>query len=147
MPRAAKTAAIAVAVGVAYAVAAQLGFRAAFVAQQVTTVWAPTGIAQAALLLWGIKLWPAVWLGAFAANALTHIPLWAAAGIATGNTLEAVAAAWILPRVLGFDPAFTRTRAAIAFILIAVVASPLISASIGVTMLCAAAAAPWARYR
>ncbi len=146
MPRAAKTAAIAVAVGVAYAVAAQIGFRAAFLAQQVTTVWAPTGIAQAALLLWGIKLWPAVWLGAFVANALTHIPLWAAAGIATGNTLEAIAAAWILPR-LGFDPAFTRTRAAIAFILIAVVASPIISASIGVTMLCASEAARWGRIR
>ena len=146
MPRAARTVAIAVALGVAYAVAALLGFRAAFIAQQVTTVWAPTGIAQAALLLWGIKLWPAVWVGAFTANVLTDVPLWVAAGIATGNTLEAVAAAWILPRVLGFDPAFTRTRAAVAFILVAVVASPLISASIGVTMLGAGAVAPWARY-
>jgi PAS domain S-box-containing protein len=133
------------ALSVAYIIAALLGFRAAFVAQQVTTVWAPTGIAQAALLLCGIKLWPAVWLGAFTANALTHIPLWTAAGIATGNTLEAVAAAWILPR-LGFDPAFKRTRAAIAFILIAVVASPIISASIGVTMLSAAGATPGTRF-
>ena len=146
MPRAARTVALAVALGGAYAVAAQLGFRASFVAQQVTTVWAPTGIAQAALLLWGIKLWPGVWLGAFSANALTQVPLWTAAGIATGNTLEAVAAAWILPRVHGFDPAMTRTRAAVAFILIAVVASPLISASIGVTMLSAGGVAPWAQY-
>ena len=146
MPRAAQTAAIAVVVGIAYLVAAQLGFRAAFVAQQVTTVWAPTGIAQAALLLWGVRLWPAVWIAAFAANALTQIPLWAAAGIATGNTLEAVAAALILPLVPGFDPAFKRTRAAIVFIVIAVVASPVISASIGVTMLCAAQAAPWTRF-
>ena len=102
---------IATIVAVAYFVTAQLGFRAAFVAQQVTTVWAPTGIAQAALLLWGIRLWPAVWLGAFAANALTEIPLWAAAGIATGNTLEAVAASSILSRFRGFDPGASSERA------------------------------------
>ena len=33
----------------AYVVAATVGFRLAFVAEQITTVWAPTGIAIAAL--------------------------------------------------------------------------------------------------
>ena len=146
MPRAAGTAAIAAAVGLSYLAAAQLGFGAAFVAEQVTSVWAPTGIAQAALLLWGIKLWPAVWLAAFAANALTNVSPWTAAGIATGNTLEAVAAAWTLSWVGGFDPTFKRTRDAAAFILIAVAASPIISASVGVTLLCIEQVAPWARY-
>jgi PAS domain S-box-containing protein len=98
------------------------------------------------LLLWGVRLWPAVWIAAFTANALTQIPLWAAAGIATGNTLEAIAAAVLLPLVPGFDPAFRRTRAALIFIVVAVLASPVISASIGVTMLCSAQAAPWARF-
>ena len=94
------------AVVVAYVVAARLGFRVAFVAEQMTTVWAPTGIAVAALLLWGRSLWPAVWLGAFIANIGMEAPLWTAAGIATGNTLEAVAAAWVLRRMLAFDPHF-----------------------------------------
>ena len=53
----------------AYVVAAKLGFRVAFVAEQVTTVWPPTGLAEAALLLWGRSLWPAIWLGAFITNA------------------------------------------------------------------------------
>src|SRR5919106_737130 len=108
MPRIA-TVAIAAVLAVSYLAAAKFGFGAAFVAEQVTSVWAPTGIAQAALLLWGRSLWPAVWLGAFAANAGTDAPLWTAAAVATGNTLEAVAAAWLLSRLGGFDPALRRT--------------------------------------
>ena len=47
-------------VAASYVVAAKLGFRFAFVAEQITTVWAPTGIALAAMLLWGRSLWPAI---------------------------------------------------------------------------------------
>ena len=131
---------------VSYVAAATVGFEAAFVAEQVTTVWAPTGIAQAALLLWGRSLWPAVWLGAFAVNAGTHAPLWTAAAVATGNTLEAVAAAWLLQRFAGFDPALRRTRDAVGFILVAVGLSTMISATIGVITLCAAQVQPWYRF-
>ena len=67
---------IGLAVAVAYVITARLGFAVAFAAEQVTTVWAPTGLAQAALLLWGRSLWPAIWLGAFVANAGTEAPLW-----------------------------------------------------------------------
>ena len=131
---------------VAYVVAARLGFRFAFVAEQITTVWAPTGIAQAALLLWGRSLWPAVWLGALVANAGTEAPLWTAAGVATGNTLEALAATWILHRRPDFDPTLRRTRDAIAFIVVAAFMSTVISATIGVTTLCSASVQPWARF-
>ena len=146
MPRIAATVAIATVVAVSYLAAAKFGFGAAFLAEQVTTVWAPTGIAQAALLLYGIKLWPAVWLAAFTANAMTNVSLWAAGGIATGNTLEAVVAAWALSQLIGFDPAFARTRDGVAFVVIAVTASPIISASIGVTVLCVDQAAAWERF-
>jgi len=138
--------AIGLAVAVAYVVAAKLGFRFAFVAEQITTVWAPTGIAQAALLLWGRSLWPAIWLGALVANAGTGAPLWTAAGGATGNTLEALAAVWILNRRPDFDPTLRRIRDAVAFIVVAAVMSTAISATIGVTTLCAAAVQPWARF-
>jgi len=83
---------IGAAVATAYVIAARFGFQFGFIAEQVTTVWPPTGIAQAALLLWGPSLWPAIWIGAFAANATTTMPLWAAAGVATGNALEAILA-------------------------------------------------------
>ena len=137
---------IGLAVAVAYVIAARLGFRLAFVAEQITTVWAPTGIALAALLLWGRSLWPAIWLGAFVANALTGAPLWTAPVIATGNTLEAVVAALILRRLLGFDPTLRRVRDAVAFIVVAAFLSTAISATIGVTTLCVAAVQPWTRF-
>ena len=137
---------IGLAVVVAYVVAAKFGFRLAFVAEQVTTVWAPTGIAQAALLLWGVRLWPAVWVGAFIANAGTAMPLWVAAGVATGNTLEALAATWALRRLPGFDATLQRIRDAGAFLAIAAVGSTLISATVGVTLLCASGTQSWSRF-
>jgi integral membrane sensor domain MASE1 len=75
----------------------------AFVAEQVTAVWPPTGIALAALLLSDYRLWPGVALGAFLANATTHAPPAVAFGIAVGNTLEAVSGAWMLRRFVHFD--------------------------------------------
>ena len=146
MLRTTRTAAVAAAAAVSYVAAARLGFNAAFVAEQVTSVWAPTGIAQATLLLWGIRLWPAIWIAAFTANALTNVSLLTAAGIACGNTLEAVVAAFVLSRLPGFDPAFKRTRDVVAFVLVAVAASPIVSASIGVTLLCVENVAAWSQY-
>jgi PAS domain S-box-containing protein len=145
MRNAMRSVGIGAALALAYIAAARLGFRVAFLAEQVTTVWAPTGIAQAALLLWGLRLWPAVWIGAFLANAATSAPIWTDAGVATGNTLEALAAAWSLSR-LGFDPALCRTRDVIAFIILAAIASPMVSATIGVTTLSAGQVQPWSQF-
>jgi len=130
----------------AYVLAAQVGFSFAVVAEQVTTVWAPTGIGLAALLLGGLSLWPAIWVGAFVANAGTEAPLWTAAAVATGNTLEAVAATWVLRRVARFDERLRRLRDVLAFIVVAAVAGTMLSATIGVTALSVAAVQPWSRF-
>jgi PAS domain S-box-containing protein len=137
---------IAAAVAIAYIAAAEIGFRAAFVAEQVTTVWAPTGIAIASLLIWGPRLWPAIWLAAFAVNAATHAPLWTAFAVASGNTLEAVLATRVLRRFPQFDVSFRRVADAVTFVGIAVLASPAISATIGTATLCAAGVQPWPRF-
>ena len=54
-------------VALAYVATAKLGFHAAFAAEQISTVWPPSGIAIASLMLGGPQLWPGIWLGAFAA--------------------------------------------------------------------------------
>jgi PAS domain S-box-containing protein len=130
----------------AYAVAARLGFQAAFLAEQVTTIWAPTGISLAALLLSGGRLWPAVWLGALIANAGTAAPLWTAAMIACGNTLEAVVAAWFLRKDPAFDVRLRRLGDTARLIVVGAMMATTISATIGVTTLCFAAVQPWARF-
>ena len=141
-----RLAVVAIGVTAAYAGAALGGFQVAFLAEQVTTVWAPTGIAQAALLLWGVRLWPAVWLGAFIANSGTTAPLWTAAVIATGNTLEAAITAWLLRKDRAFDPGLRRVRDVTRLIGVGAIAAPSISATVGVTTLCVAAVQPWNRF-
>jgi integral membrane sensor domain MASE1 len=69
------------AVTAAYYGTAKVGLALAFAQSSMTAVWAPTGIALAALLLWGYRLWPAVALGAFLANLGTGIPLLVVFGI------------------------------------------------------------------
>ena len=134
------------AIALAYVAGAYVGFRLAVVAEQITTVWAPTGIALAAVLLGGVRVWPAIWLGAFAANASTTAPLWTALVIATGNTLEAVAAAWALARVPSFDAAFRRVADVLAFVVIAALTCTTLSATVGVATLCMAGIQSWTRF-
>src|SRR6185312_7087989 len=105
-PSRARRFAVGVCVILAYVAAAKAGFRVAFVAEQVTTVWAPTGIAISSLLILGPRLWPAVWLGAFAVNAATSAPLWTAFIVATGNALEAMVATHVLRRIPQFEFSF-----------------------------------------
>jgi integral membrane sensor domain MASE1 len=112
--------------------AAKLGLSLAFSSPSVTAVWPPTGIALAALVLWGYRLWPGVALGAFLANSWTGVPLYAVAGIALGNTLEALAGAYLLRRFAGFRPSLERVRDVIALAALAAILSTTVSATIGV---------------
>ena len=55
----------------AYFVLAKLGLRLASINPSATPIWPPTGIALAAVLLWGQRMWPAIFAAALAANATT----------------------------------------------------------------------------
>jgi signal transduction histidine kinase/integral membrane sensor domain MASE1 len=132
--------------GAAYVVAAKIGFRAAFTAEQVSPVWPPTGLALWAILYFGWRSWPAIWIGAFIANITTHVPWLAASGIATGNTLEALLAAWLLRRFFDVDRTLDSLRQVTGFVAAAAVGSTVVSATVGVTTLCAAGLQPWARF-
>src|SRR5689334_4668188 len=83
-------------VALAYFGAARLGLAVASVHDNVSPVWPATGVAIAALLIGGLRLWPGVLLGAFVANALTSVHPAVAVAIGVGNTLEAVAGAWLV---------------------------------------------------
>ncbi|HEY1333505.1 MAG TPA: MASE1 domain-containing protein, partial [Myxococcaceae bacterium] len=92
----------------AYVLSARLGLMLAPVSQLATLVWPPTGIALAALLLKGVRLWPAVMIGAVVANVWTGASFWVAAVIGIGNTLEAVVAVVLLTRVARIRPVLDR---------------------------------------
>jgi signal transduction histidine kinase/CheY-like chemotaxis protein len=97
-----------------------------------TLVWPPTAVALSALILRGYYLWPAITLGAFAVNLSVGANVFTAAGIAFGNTLEAVAGAYVLNQYVGFRPNLARLRDNIGLIATAFCV-PVISATVGVS--------------
>ena len=84
-----------------YFAAALVGLAFAIPPGNATSVWPGSGIALAAMLLLSMRVWPGVWVGALLANCiLTDVSVPTAAAIATGNTLEALLAAWLCRRLL-----------------------------------------------
>ena len=115
---------------VAYAATARLGLSFDALGGVATTVWPPSGIALATLVLLGVRAWPVITIAAFVVNASTGIPLWAAGIIAAGNTLEAVIGATLLAR-FGFDSRLARLRDVLLLLGFAALLSTTVSASFG----------------
>ena len=132
------------ALAIAYVVTARLGLMVDAVAGFASLVWPPTGIALAALLLFGQRLWPGVFVGAVVANVLTGAPPLAALGIGVGNTLEAVAGAWLLRSIPGFRPSLDRLADVLGLVTLAAGLSTAMSATIGVASLHTAGVIPLA---
>jgi integral membrane sensor domain MASE1 len=125
------------AIAAVYTAAGKLGLDLAFATRSVTAIWPPTGIALAALILGGYRLWPAIALGALVANLDTGVPAVTVLGITCGNTLEALVGAYLLRRVAGFRPDLQRIRDLVYLVLFGAVLSTTVSASIGVASLLA----------
>ncbi|HTW23133.1 MAG TPA: MASE1 domain-containing protein [Candidatus Baltobacteraceae bacterium] len=128
-----------------YFLAGKLGLSMAFVHPSSTAVWPPTGIALAAFLLLGYRVWPGVFIGAFLVNITTAGSVLTSLGVATGNTLESLAAAFLVLRFANGRNAFDRAGDTFRFASL-VMASTTIAATIGVTSLSLGGYAPWAHY-
>ena len=118
-------------VATVYFVAARLGLSLAVVHSNVTAVWPPTGIAIAALLIWGRGVWPGILIGALAANLLTQITFSSAVGIGIGNTLEALAVLFLLTRSKRWNGQLDSGVNVFWFAFCAAVVGPLVSATVG----------------
>ena len=131
---------------VVYFSMARLGLLLSFVLGNNTLVWPPTGIALAALLLFGSHLWPGIALGAFLASVSTGVPLAVACGVSAGNTLEALIAVFLLRRVVRFQNALERLQDVFGLLGLAAGLSTMVSATIDVTSFCLGGTAPWDAY-
>jgi signal transduction histidine kinase len=128
-----------------YFLAAKLSLKLAFLHASASPVWPPAGIALAALLLFGFRLWPAIFIGAFLVNLTTPGTVFTSLGIAAGNTLEAISGAWFIQRFGGGVQVFERAYDVFRFALAAAL-STLVSPTIGLTGLAMAGFARWANY-
>src|SRR5437879_7813880 len=117
-------------VAILYYAAARLGLLLAFEKTNASPVWPPAGIAFAAVLLRGYRVWPGIMLGAFLANVVVFLGNHAAdvfaivavsSVIGIGNTLEAIVGRALLDRLIG---PFTRVQDVFPFRAVRLVACP-----------------------
>ena len=141
--RALSRAVILVAIALFYYLGAKVGLRFAYVHTSVTTVWPPAGIALAAFVLYGYRVWPAVFVAALLANLTTTSVLFSSVGIAIGNTLEGLAGAYLVNRFARGGRVFDRVRDILRFFLLAALVSTIVSATIGVVSLALAGQLVW----
>ena len=118
-----------------YFLAGKAGLTLAFVQSNATAIWAPTGISLAALLIFGTKAWPGVFLGALFTNLATPHTGWSSLGIAVGNTLEALAGATLVNRFARGREAFQLSGDILRFVILGGLVAPLVSATLGVASL------------
>src|SRR5260370_32336097 len=118
-----------------YYFAAKLGLRFAYINSRVTTMWPPAGIALAAFVLLGYRVWPAILGAAFLANLTTTGAILPSIGIAIGNAGEGLLGAYLVNRFARGGRVFDRVRDIIRFTVLAAFISTTVSASLGITSL------------
>ena len=128
-----------------YVIAGKIGLNLASLHASASPVWPPAGIALAAILLLGYRAWPAIFVGAFLVNLTTAGDVATSVAIASGNTLEAVAGAWLVNRFAGGKNVFDRPQSVFKFALAAAI-SAVVSPLFGVTSLALDGFADWTNY-
>jgi signal transduction histidine kinase len=129
-----------------YVLAGKLGLSLASVHASVSPVWPPTGIAVAAFLTLGFRIWPAIVTGAFVVNFSIAGALATSAAIAVGNTLEGLLGAYLVDRYANGVRAFDHAQDVFKFAALAGLLSSLVSATIGVASLGLGGLARWSDF-
>ena len=98
--------------------AARLALLLAIPPGYATALWPPSGIALAALLVLGPRLWPGVWIGSALANLSIDASLPAAIVIATGSTLQALVLSALLRRHVDIAYRFRHVQQVVKFVVL-----------------------------
>lgn len=151
-----------IALGIAIFLLALLYFGAARLVHSValhpgfaTPVWPSSGLALAALYVFGYSLWPGIVLGSFLHNIMVFspsltasnliIPTIAALGIGLGAAAQAIVGTYLLKRVIPSPFPVDRVRHVVSFIFIAL-GSAIINSTIGNLTITLVNAIPWSEY-
>jgi len=125
--------------------AGKLGLAIPFTSSNVSPIWLSAGIAVAAVLIWGIRVAPAIAFAAFLVNFLTPIPTSASVAIGLGNASSAVVAGYLLRRS-DFQTSLPRLKDVLKLVTVAAMLTTTLAASVGVTALTLAHTKAWSGY-
>ncbi|MEU9853580.1 MASE1 domain-containing protein [Streptomyces sp. NPDC047974] len=133
--RFAEAALASLAVAACYYAAGRLGLLGRLVVESVvvTPIWPPTGVAVAALLLLGVRVWPGIALGSFLVIASLTTPGPTTLVTVAGSTIAPLCSFLLLRRV-GFRLDMARLRDGVALVFLGGFGAMLISATAGVAL-------------
>jgi PAS domain S-box-containing protein len=130
----------------AYILAGEMGLSVPFPSGTVSPVWPAAGVALAAILLFGYRIWPAIAVAAFVVNYYTGIPHLAAAGTALGSTIGPLCGAWLLRKMPDFRPSLSRLRDVLGLSVCGAICGTVVSATIGTGVLALADGNAWSGF-
>jgi two-component sensor histidine kinase/integral membrane sensor domain MASE1 len=122
-------------ISILYYLAARFGLTLGFKGTNASPVWPPTGIALSAIVLFGVRIWPGIFIGAFLANFATGLNVPVAAMVAVGNTLEALTGGFLLQYFSGGRSFLNDVKGTLCFLVPVSMGTTMISATIGATSL------------
>jgi signal transduction histidine kinase len=101
----------------------------------VSAIWPPVGLGIATLYLFGLNLWPGIFIAELLVNGELHltnssIPLASLVGQQAGNMAEVIVGAWLLRRLIGPRAALDRASQ-VSGLILAVGTATAISATVG----------------
>ncbi|MEZ5319793.1 MAG: MASE1 domain-containing protein [Vicinamibacterales bacterium] len=134
-PRLARHPIVLASVFLVFAGLGKLGLTLAALNASSTAVWPPSGFALAAMLLVGIRVWPAVWAGAVFAHFTATGDFTTALGIGSGNVIEAMIGAILVDRFAGGAHVFRSADRVFSFVAISGLLSTTAGATIGTATL------------
>lgn len=132
-------------VAIAYLLAGKLAISIPGVNNLASSVWPSAGIAQAALLIFGKRMWIGIISGAFLLHILVAYPLPHSFIVAVGATLQAMAAVTMLKRV-GFSPNLDHLTDVITLVFFGAFVATQINCTIGSLSLCLMGKISWDQY-
>ena len=142
----------------AYFIPAKLGFFIALPPDNATAIWPASGIAAAAVIFFGYKTLPGIFLGSLAANltnftssldifidkALNFVDI--SLCIATGATIESFTVAFIIKKLIGYPNSLSHWKDILILFIIAGMVGSIPSPTIGVTSLYLKGIIPFGSY-
>jgi PAS domain S-box-containing protein len=126
--------------------AGKLGLTVPFTSSSASPIWPAAGIAVAAVLIWGIRIAPAIASAAFLVNFLSPVPTFASIAIGLGNASSAIVAGYLLKRSSDFEISLPRLKDVLKLVTVAAVLATAVAASVGVTALTLVHTKAWAGY-
>src|SRR5215472_7880681 len=129
-----------------YFVAGRVGLAVPFTSANVSPVWPAAGVGIALVLIWGVRVAPAIAAAAFLVNFLSPIPTLAALIISIGNVSSAVTAAYLLRHFAEFEVPLSRLRDAVRLVIFGAMLATTIAASVGVSGLAITHTRAWSGY-